>query len=64
MRKMTVTYSFRDNRTVPTLRLRGEWLKRAGFDEGTPVVVDVAYGRLILTVADQEACVGPGGSAN
>ncbi len=35
MRKATVTYSFRDNRSIPMIRLRGDWLsgrdlKKAG----------------------------------
>lgn len=55
MRKATVTYSFRNNRSVPMLRLRGDWLKRAGFEEGSQVHVDVAEGTLILTLVDEEA---------
>lgn len=51
MRKATVTHSFRDNRSVPMIRLRGDWLKRAGFEEGTQVHVDVAEGRLTLILA-------------
>ena len=51
MRKATVSYSFRDNTTVPMIRLRGKWLKRAGFEEGTPVEITVADGRLTLTAA-------------
>lgn len=53
MRKITVTYSFRRNRSVPMLRLRGDWLKRAGFEEGAYVQVDVALGKLILTIAEE-----------
>jgi len=57
MRKITVTYSFRENRTVPMIRLRGQWLKRAGFDEGAVLQVAVSEGRLTLTV--NEAQVPP-----
>lgn len=55
MRKTTVTYTFRDNATVPMIRLRGQWLKDAGFDEGTILRVAVSEGRLTLTVADARA---------
>jgi toxic protein SymE len=49
MRSLTVTYSFRDNRSVPMIRLRGKWLTEAGFQEGQCVQVDVASGRIVLT---------------
>lgn len=54
MRKTTVTYTFRDNATVPMIRLRGQWLKRAGFDEGTVLHVAVSEGRLTLTAAEPQ----------
>lgn len=50
MRKTTVTYTFRDNATVPMIRLRGQWLKQAGFDEGTVLQVAISEGKLTLTV--------------
>jgi hypothetical protein len=34
MRKITVTYSFRERYSVPMIRLRGKWLQNAGFEEG------------------------------
>ena len=55
MRKTTVTYTFRDNATVPMIRLRGQWLKDAGFDEGTVLQVAVSAGKLTLTVAEIQA---------
>jgi hypothetical protein len=54
MRKVTVTYTFRGNTTVPMIRLRGKWLERAGFDEGSLVEITVADGRLTLTVTDPQ----------
>jgi hypothetical protein len=54
MRKVTVTYSFRESGCVPMIRLRGKWLQLAGFEEGTLVQVEVDTGRMILTV-DQDA---------
>lgn len=55
MRKTTVTYSFRDNASTPMIRLRGKWLALAGFREGQLVRVEVADGRLTLTVAEVDA---------
>ena len=55
MRKMKVTYTFRNSRTVPTLRLCGDWLTQAGFEEGTRVSV----GLLILTASEEEAKGAP-----
>jgi hypothetical protein len=55
MRKVTVTYSFRERDTVPMIRLRGKWLKGAGFQEGKRVLIKVASGRLTLTLAEGEA---------
>jgi toxic protein SymE len=54
MRKATVGYSFRDNIAVPMIRLRGKWLKRAGFEEGTLVEIAVSDGRLTLTVTEPQ----------
>ena len=54
MRKVTVSYTFRGNATVPMIRLRGKWLQDAGFDEGTPVEITVADGRLTLTVTEPQ----------
>jgi hypothetical protein len=54
MRKVTVSYTFRGHATVPMIRLRGKWLQDAGFDEGTPVEITVADGRLTLTVTEPQ----------
>jgi hypothetical protein len=53
MRKVTVTYSFRENACVPMIRLRGKWLQLAGFDEGALVEVEVAAGRMVLTLVKE-----------
>ncbi len=55
MRKVTVSYAFRGNATVPMIRLRGKWLERAGFDEGARVEITVADGKLTLTVTQPQA---------
>jgi hypothetical protein len=53
MRKATVTYSFRDNKRVPMIRLRGDWLVGAGFETGMLLAIVVESGRLILAPAEQ-----------
>jgi hypothetical protein len=35
---------------IPSLRLRGRWLKQAGFDIGARVQVSVAAGKLVVEV--------------
>ena len=52
MRKATVTHSFRENDSVPMIRLRGKWLSLAGFAEGTQIEVEVAHGSLTLTAKE------------
>ncbi len=47
---------------MPFLRLRGRWLDQAGFAIGANVRVEVAAGRLVLEVIDDEE-EQPGGSA-
>lgn len=58
MRKATVTYSFRDNRSVPMIRLRGDWLRHAGFEEGRQIHVDVAAGKVTLILATESVLRG------
>lgn len=48
-RKATVTSYFDARVTVPMIRLRGQWLKRAGFREGDALRIEVQDGRLVLT---------------
>lgn len=48
-RKATVTSYFDARVTVPMIRLRGGWLKRAGFREGDALRIEVEEGRLVLT---------------
>jgi len=61
VRRYTVTDGLRnirdpDGRSVPApmLRLRGAWLKRAGFAIGVRVTVRVSAGRLVIEVAEPE----------
>ena len=51
MRKTTVTYIFRNDESIPMIRLRGKWLAFVGFRKGQLVSVE---GKLTLTVAEVE----------
>jgi hypothetical protein len=48
-RKATVTSYFDARVTVPMIRLRGRWLKRAGFREGDALRIEVQEGYLVLS---------------
>jgi hypothetical protein len=50
-REMTV---YSQGPQMPTLRLQGRWLGRAGFPVGARVRVDVSQRRLIVEVVDTE----------
>ena len=50
-REMTV---YSQGSQMPTLRLQGRWLGRAGFPVGARVRVDVSQRRLIVEVVDTE----------
>ena len=57
-RRLTVSRLFRESgeshpersalRPVPFLRMRGDWLERAGFGVGEKVRVQVKRGRLVI----------------
>ena len=38
---------------VPTITLKGAWLRECGFEEGTPITVRCEGGRLTITRADE-----------
>lgn len=56
-RLLTIGYSFyaykrsqsQPSRAVPCLRLRGYWLKQAGFAVGQRVRIDILDGRITIT---------------
>jgi hypothetical protein len=48
MAPRVVTVSPYGPRQVPMLRLRGSWLRAAGFPNGTRVSVTIKAGRLVL----------------
>ena len=61
VRRLTVSYGARNIReldgssaSAASLRLRGAWLKRAGFAVGVQASVRVSTGRLVIEVAEPE----------
>ena len=48
--------SQRNSSPIPYLRLRGRWLEHAGFAVGSTVRVSMEPGRLVIEVAESEAC--------
>ncbi len=51
---LTVAQLFDGRRTLPMIRMRGEWLRRLGFLIGHRVVVRVERDRIVLTPASEE----------
>jgi len=50
IRPLTVSYvKNQSNKTVPLLRLQGDWFQQAGFNPGDQVKVEVSAGKLIIT---------------
>lgn len=47
-------HSERPSIEVPFIRLRGRWLEAAGFEVGATVRVEVARGRLVITLATRK----------
>lgn len=52
-RSTTVTNILEAGSTVPMIRLRGWWLRTAGFCEGTKVRIEVRERKLTLTVIEE-----------
>ena len=61
VRQSYYTYTLRDQspysgcRTVPAIRIRGHWLRKAGFEADMPVKIEVSDGCLVLRVEQGEA---------
>ena len=54
-RKLTVyTYSDGKRHLIPEIRLRGQWLKQAGFAQGAPIEVVVHPCRLTVIRKDAD----------
>lgn len=53
-RKLTVSSFWNETYAVPMLRLRGEWLRGAGFESGSRVVVRATRGRLVFSLLTEK----------
>lgn len=40
--------------------LKGQWLRELGFEEDTPITVECAGGKLVITRADEVIAAKPG----
>ena len=54
-RRVTVTYYPYRSSSVPMIRLRGHWLRRAGFRRGRRVRIEVEEDTLVLRAIDRTA---------
>ena len=54
-RRVRVTRYFTGATSAPMIRLRGHWLRAAGFPQGTPVAITVQHGKLVLTKQEQSS---------
>jgi len=54
-RRVRVTRYYTGAKSTPMIRLRGHWLRAAGFPQGTAVAIAVHHGKLVLTKEDQPA---------
>ena len=43
---------YRNGKSVPYLRLKGLWLENSGFTKGSKVKIDVAEGKIVVSVID------------
>jgi hypothetical protein len=46
-------------KSTPTIMLKGQWLRDLGFEEGTPITVECAGGKLVITRADEVIAAEP-----
>ena len=52
-RRVRVTHSGFSEGDVPMIRMRGKWLRVAGFTQGTIVTIAVSRGKLVLSASPQ-----------
>lgn len=45
--------SGRNYKSIPQIRLQGDWLKDFDFDIGTPINVECRGGKLVITRSDE-----------
>jgi Toxin SymE, type I toxin-antitoxin system len=47
-RKLKVSSAWKNKRNVPTIRLIGKWLKDAGFEPDSEIVLEVSQCKIII----------------
>jgi hypothetical protein len=52
-RKLTVSYIHINEKTVPFIRLAGDWLNRQGFNVSKKVIVREQPGQLVIQLAEE-----------
>ena len=53
VRKLTVSYTYFNDKPVPFIRLSGAWLKVLGFDFGGKVIVREQPGQLVIQLVEE-----------
>jgi hypothetical protein len=51
--RLTIGYLYTNEKTVPMIRLAGDWLNRQGFSLGKKVVVQEQRGRLVIQLEEE-----------
>lgn len=46
-------YGITPYKTVPQIKLTGQWLADLGFDPGTQMLIECSGGRIVITKADE-----------
>jgi hypothetical protein len=52
-RRLTVGYTYFNEKEVPYIRLSGDWLNRQGFSLGKKIVVREQPGQLVIQLAEE-----------
>ena len=61
--RYTVSHGGEGN-SVPSIRLRGKWLRQAGFVAGQDVTIDISPGRLVIMASEDEGEQQEGNEGN
>ena len=49
---LKISYLFANKKPVPNINLSGDWLKKAGFEIGKSVTIEIKENQLIIKNAD------------
>lgn len=51
-RKLKISFFVKDRKAVPKILLSGEWLKKAGFEVGQNITLEIINSQIIIKNAD------------